>query len=293
MKVSNIDGATLGAVVTGVDLRTIDDAAFARIEAAFHARGVLVFPGQHLDDAEHLAFSRRFGALERSIVAPPPGEPDGLVGIGNALGDGTFVSDPDHQVTLAMKANAYWHSDSSYKQPSAKVSLLSARVLPSAGGDTEFADMRAAYDALDDATRARIDGLVASHSYLVAQARVGGTYAMSDEERARLEPVEHPLVRVHAPTGRRSLFVGRHVFAIRGMADDDAVALVDALTDAACQPPRVFRHSWGPGDLVAWDNRCVLHRGHPWDLSEPRVLKRATVTDDVVGASNRWAVSDS
>jgi alpha-ketoglutarate-dependent taurine dioxygenase len=292
MKVSRVAGATFGAVVSDVDLRTIDDAVFATIEAVFGEHAVVVFPGQHLDDAAHLAFSRRFGPLERSIVAPPPGQPDGLIGIGNALADGTFVSDPDHQITLAMKANAFWHSDSSYKQPSAKMSLLSARILPSTGGDTEFADMRAGYDMLDDATKTRLEGLVASHSYLVAQARVGGTYEMTADERARLAPVEHPLVRLHPPSGRKSLFLGRHVFAIHGMADADAIALVDELTDVVCRPPRVFRHVWAVGDLVAWDNRCVLHRGRPWDMAEPRVLTRATVTDSA-GATNTWAVSES
>jgi alpha-ketoglutarate-dependent taurine dioxygenase len=290
MKITTVDGATVGAVVTDTDLRALADTDFARIEEAFNERGVLVFPGQHLNDEEHLSFSRRFGPLEKSIVAPPPGQPDGIIGIGNSLGDGTYVSESDHQVTLAMKANAYWHSDSSYKQPSAKMSVLSAQILPSWGGDTEFADMRAAYDALDEQTRSQVEPLIASHSYLVAQARVGGTYELSQEERARLEPIEHPVVRVHAPTGRKSLFLGRHVFAIRGIADEDAICLVDDLVEAACQPPRLYRHRWGPGDLVAWDNRCVLHRGHPWDLTEPRVLKRATVAGDADGADNVWAI---
>jgi alpha-ketoglutarate-dependent taurine dioxygenase len=290
LKIVDVEGSTLGSVITDVDLRAVSYAEFSCIEKAFNERGVLVFPGQHLNDEEQLTFGRRFGPLEKSIMAPPPGQPDGIIGIGNTLADGTHVSDPDHQVTLAMKANAYWHSDSSYKQPSANASLLSAHVLPSSGGDTEFADMRAAYDALDSETRALVDPLIASHSYLVAQARVGGTYELSEEERARLEAIEHPIVRVHGPTGRKSLFLGRHVVAIRGMADNDAIRLVDDLIDAACQPPRLYRHRWGPGDLVAWDNRCVLHRGHPWDMTEPRVLRRATVAGDADGAENVWAI---
>jgi alpha-ketoglutarate-dependent taurine dioxygenase len=166
---------------------------------------------------------------------------------------------------------------------SAKASLLSAHVLPSAGGETEFADMRAAYDALDDDRKRQFEGLMGTHSYAYSQGKVGGLEEVfTPEARARMIDVEHPLVRVHPSTGRKSLFIGRHVYRVTGMDDADAQAMLDDLIAWACQPPRVYRHRWTVGDIVVWDNRCILHRAMPWDMTEPRVMWHTRVAGDGV-----------
>jgi alpha-ketoglutarate-dependent taurine dioxygenase len=156
--------------------------------------------------------------------------------------------------------------------------VLSARVVPRSGGDTEWADMRAAYDALDDATRRRIANLRAYHSIVYSQAKAGfGStvgYGMSESPQLR------PLIKVHPVTGRPALFIGRHAHAIPGLEPDESDRLLSDLLDAACRPPRIYRHHWEPGDVVVWDNRCVLHRACEWDLTEPRVMVHTRVAGD-------------
>jgi alpha-ketoglutarate-dependent taurine dioxygenase len=163
----------------------------------------------------------------------------------------------------------------------ARASMLSAHVVPASGGHTEFADMRAAYDALDEATKARIAHLSAYHSIVRSQAKLGFT-----EVRAGVygydvaEPPRRPLVRVHPVTGRRSLFIGRHAYGIPGLEPDESERLLDDLLEFACRPPRVYEHHWQVGDLVVWDNRCMLHRARPWDLAEARLMKHTRVSGD-------------
>jgi alpha-ketoglutarate-dependent taurine dioxygenase len=282
--------ATLGAVVTGVALRDLDDSAWRAIEDAWHTHGVLVFPDQHLTNDEQVAFSRRLGRLERLAKSNTPTERVDISRLSNLRADGTLVTDENEPTARMLIGNMGWHSDSSFRPVSAKASLLAAQTVPRAGGNTEFADMRAAYDALSDAVRQRLEGLVATHSYAYSQGKVGGLEAVfSPEARAAMVDVEHPLVRVHPATGRRSLFIGRHVYRIRGMDDTSAQALLEELLDFACRPPRVFAHEWRAGDLVLWDNRCVLHRARPWDFNDARVMFHTRVAGD---GANEYALAD-
>ena len=279
---------TLGAVVSDVCLPTLSPAEWQSVEAAFHEHAVLIFPAVHLTQAEHLAFSRRFGRLERTLSQRTLRPEISLLSNVDAAG---AVAAPDDRLGLFLKGNRAWHTDSSFKPVPAKASLLRAIEVPATGGDTEWADMRAAWDALDHATRQRLDRRSAVHSYPWSQGqRVGGETILSQQEWEALPPVEQPLVRRHPATGRASLFLGRHISHIVGMSEAASQRLLRTLTDAACQPPRLFRHRWQAGDLALWDNRCVLHRGHPWRFEERRVMERATVAGD---GDNPWALAAS
>jgi alpha-ketoglutarate-dependent taurine dioxygenase len=269
--------ATLGAVVTGLRLAELDETTWRAVEGAFNEHAVLVFPGQHLTEDEQLAFGQRFGSFEVM------NETNGLVRIGNLRDDGT-VLDPEHPIMQIGRGNEGWHTDSSYVAVSAKCSMLSAHVLPaSGGGTTEWADMRAAYDALPPSLQERVESLVAHHSYAYSQTRAGfpdtpaGAYGFDGGPGAR-----RPLVKVHPVTGRKALFIGRHACDIPGMTSEESESFLDELLTFACQPPRLYEHDWTVGDLVLWDNRCVLHRVHPWDLREARLMKHTRIAGDPV-----------
>ena len=271
MQINPLD-ATLGAVVTGVRLADLADADWDDIERAFHTYAVLVFPGQHLSSAEQIAFARRFGDIE--VLA------EGYDAVPISTVDRTGeVMEPEHPVMQVVRGNQHWHTDSSYMPVSAKASMLSAKVVTAEGGETEWADMRAAYDALDDDARSRISKLCAHHSIAYSQAKAGfdSTMGYGMEEAAQLRP----LVKAHPVTGRPALFIGRHAHAIPGLPREQSDALLDGLLAHACQPPRVYRHRWEPGDLVVWDNRCVLHRATPFDsVRHHRLMQRTTVSGD-------------
>ena len=265
--------ATLGAVVTGIRLPDIDNTTWSEIEAAFHQHAVLVFPDQHLTEDEQIAFARRFGVLEDI------GGGD-LTAVSNVRKNGAPFPD-DHPVTYLLRGNEGWHTDSSYMPVSAKASMLSAHILPPTGTSTEWADMRAAYDALPAARRHELEGLSALHSLAYSQAKVGQTsapanfYGFYDGP-----PPRRPLVKVHPVTGRRALFIGRHAHAVSGLDGDASDRLLDELLSWACQPPRLYEHQWEVGDLVVWDNRCVLHRACPYDTTQPRIMKHTRVKGD-------------
>lgn len=265
---------TLGAVVEDVALAALDDAGWETIEAAFLEYALLVFPGQHLSDDEQAAFARRFGPIERIV-----GGAD-TIPISNRFRDGTPLA-ADHYSSQIQRGNEGWHTDSSYMPLAAKASVLSARVVPTSGGGTEWADMRAAYEALDDATRRRIADLSAHHSIYHSQAQIGhevesgAGYGFHDDGA----PLR-PLVKVHPETGRPSLFIGRHAHAIPGMSVAKSDELLAQLLDEACRPPRTYEHRWVPGDVVVWDNRCVLHRARPYDRDEPRTMHHTRVSGD-------------
>ena len=276
---------TLGAVVRGARLGALADDAWRGIEDAFHRFAVLVFPGAHLSEAEHIAFSQRFGTLERTLSKRDERAEVSL--LSNVDAGGT-VAKPDDKLGLFLKGNRFWHTDSSFKKVGAKASLLRAVEVPASGGDTEWADMRAAWDALDAATQQRLEGLTAIHSYAWSQGQqIGGATILTQREWDALPPVTHPVVRTHPATGRKSLYVGRHASHVVGMDVEEGRALLRELTANACQPPRIFRHHWRAGDLALWDNRCVLHRGHPWPFEERRVMKRTTVAGE---GDNPWAM---
>ena len=276
---------TLGAVVRDARLSVLGEGEWRRIEDAFHRHAVLVFPEAHLSEAEHIAFSRRFGPLERTLSQRTERQEISL--LSNVGKDGA-VAKPDDKLGLFLKGNRSWHTDSSFKKVGAKASLLRAVEVPANGGDTEWADMRAAWDALDLATQQRLEGLTAVHSYAWSQGQqVGGATILTSAEWDALPPVEHPVVRTHPATGRKNLYVGRHASHVVGMEVERGRALLRQLTGDACQPPRPFRYHWRRGDLAVWDNRCVLHRGHPWPFAERRVMKRTTVAGE---GDNPWAI---
>lgn len=279
-------GVTLGATVTEVRLDALSDDQWRGIEGAFHRHAVLVFPKANLTEDEHIAFSRRFGPLERTLSKRTERREISL--LSNVAKDGR-IAKPDDALGLFLKGNRAWHTDSSFKKVGAKVSLLRALEVPDSGGDTEWADMRAAWDALDDATQARLEGLVAVHSYAYSQGKVGGIALPTQNEREALPPVRHPIVRTHPATGRKNLYVGRHASHIVGMDEEEGRALLGKLTENACRPPRIFRHRWQAGDIAAWDNRCVLHRGHPWPFDQPRVMRRTTVAG---AGDNPWTIEN-
>ena len=270
MDISPVD-ATLAAVVTGVRLGSMTDDEWTAVEQAFHEHAVLVFPGQHLTASDQISFAQRFGAIEVLV--------DGYDAVPISTVDRRGeVMAPDHPIMQVVRGNQGWHTDSTYMPVSAKASVLSARVVPPAGGETEWADMRASYDALDEVTRERISGLSAYHSIVYSQAKAGfeSTVGYGMDEPPQLRP----LVKVHPVTGRPALFIGRHAHGIPGLTSDESDALLGQLLEDACRPPRVYQHHWEPGDVVVWDNRCVLHRACEWDLAEPRVMVHTRVAGD-------------
>jgi len=268
-----------GARLSGFRIRDgVDDATFAEIERAADRFGVLVMPDQPLDDAAQIAFSERFGPLEATL-AGAVGAGSKIVRVSNLLPDGG-VKDPNGPLALFARANLLWHTDSSFKETPAKFSMLSARELPRLGGaDTEFASTAAAYDALDDAMRARVEGLIAVHSIAWSRQKISDG-ATTDEQRKSMPPVRQALVRRNPATGRKSLHLASHVMAIEGMADAEAQALHDELMAIATRPDRVYRHRWRQDDLVLWDNRATVHRATPYDeIGDRRLMIRTTISD--------------
>ena len=278
--------ATLGAVVGNVRLNALDDEAFAAIAAAWHAHGVLIFPGQHLSEEEQVAFSRRFGPLERSLTKTHTQHDPAIIHLSNVKKDGSLWEAKSDTGRL-LQGNNYWHTDSSYKRIPAKASLLTAKIVPETGGETAFADMRAAYDALDTAMQAWLADKIAVHSYAYSQGKVGGTGAITEDEWDALPPVEQPVIRTHPATGRRNLYIGRHASHIVGEDPGESRQLLERLCADACQAPRIHIHKWEVGDLVMWDNRCVLHRGLGYPPDQPRRMVRTTVAGDS-NEANEW-----
>ena len=284
--------------VSGIDLtKGVSPETAATIEKAMDHYAVLVFQDQRFDDDTQYAFSQHFGPMENAAtdLAMPKERrlSVNINDISNLGADGKVLARDDRR-RLASLGNQLWHSDSSFKRISAKASLLAALQVPTEGGETEYTDMRAAYDALSEETRRRIDGLHAFHSAAYSQVMsMGEEGALHPDEARNLPPVRQPLVRVHEPSGRRSLFIGRHAQWIENFDETESRALLDALLEAACQSPRIYRHRWSAGDLVLWDNRCMLHRGRPWDFSQARVMRRTTVADEPpAGDINEWALPD-
>ncbi len=273
MAINPVD-ATLGAIVTGVDLKALDAAEWAAIEKAFHRHAVLIFPRQQLSARAQADFARRFGEIEILV------ENLETIPISNRNADGSLKDDGEFHMQL-LRGNEGWHTDSSYMPLAAKASVLSAHVVPSAGGQTEWADARAAYEALDAALRERVADLAAYHSYYYSQARIGHQAAAGDAYGfIDGEPPLRPLVKHHPVTGRPALYIGRHACNIPGLAPEDSEHLLDELLAFTCQPPRTFMHHWQPGDVAVWDNRCVLHRARPYEHGEPRVMMHTRVRGD-------------
>ena len=267
-----------GAEIRGVDVRRVDDATFAEIVAAFDEHSVLLFRGQSIGDEEQIVFSRRFGPLEtslRTITSLAKVAPE-VSNLANVDAEDRLIPAGDKR-NLFNAGNQMWHSDSSFKRVPAHASLLSAREVPPRGGETEFASMRVAYAALPEATQRFLEGKVAIHSFVYSRGLIDDGL-LPPEHAAQVPPVPQALVRANPRHGRKAFYVGSHACEIVGMPTGEARALLRDLLERATKPALVYTHGWRPGDLVMWDNRCVLHRGRPWDESVyRRVMHRTTV----------------
>jgi alpha-ketoglutarate-dependent 2,4-dichlorophenoxyacetate dioxygenase len=282
------------AEIGDVDLARLTDAVFAEIEAAFNRYAVLVFRHQPLTEGEQLDFARRFGELEVSIqpfVATPGGKrriQTGFSDISNLDENGELLKDSDNRRLINL-ANQLWHTDSSFKRTPGKMSMLSAQHVVPSGGETEFADMRAAWDALPAERRHGLEHLVAEHDYFHSRKKVGLDPATITPERRALRPaVPQVFVRTHPASGRKSLVLASHITRIYGMDEADGRRLVDELMAYATQPQFVYTHRWAVDDVVLWDNRCTMHRGRPHDESLRRAMRRATVSDDGPTIPENW-----
>jgi alpha-ketoglutarate-dependent 2,4-dichlorophenoxyacetate dioxygenase len=274
-------GPCFAAEVEGLDLRkALSPEQVAAVHAAMDEYAVLVFHEQFLDDAEQLAFSASLGELEHAIGTSlrAPDEyrlPTTFADVSNLDKHDHVFAREDRRRLFAI-GNRLWHSDSSFKAVPAMYSLLHARRIPSKGGNTEFADMRTAYDALDDETRAQIEDLVCEHSQIYSRQQLGFT-DFTDDERARFAPVLQRLVRTHPSTGRKSLYLSSHAGGIIGWPVPEARAFLRDLVEHATQRQFVYAHTWRVGDLVMWDNRRTMHRARPFPAHEPRDMRRTTL----------------
>jgi len=274
----------VGARVEGVDLaRPLDGASFWRIFDAFQEYSVLVFPDQRLTDEQQMAFSRRFGPLEATIksIGQERRLHENLVDLSNLdpQDDGKLMGWTDRRM-LYQSGNQLWHTDSSFKPVPAMASLLSGREVPPIGGETEFVSMRHAYATLPEETKRRLEGKVTVHSILYSRSTIAEGLFDAEHERD-LPPVRQALVRANPANGRRAIYIGSHAWYVEGMAYDESRRLLDDLLAHTTRPERVYQHRWRQWDLVMWDNRCMLHRGRPWDAAvHRRVMRRTTVAGE-------------
>ena len=279
--IDSVSRPFFGGLASGIDItKPMTQEHASSIEKGMDQYGVLVFRGQHFDDAAQLRFSAQFGALEEASGDLNWGKPrrieSALVNDISNLDNDNQVMARDDRKRLFSLGNRLWHSDSSFKAVPAKFSLLSARLIPAAGGDTEFADMRAAYDSLDDETKVEIEDLVCEHSQLYSRSLLGFA-DFTDEDRVRFKPVLQRLVRRHPSTGRKSLYLASHAGAILGRPVPEARALLRDLIEHATQRQFVYAHQWKQWDLVMWDNRATMHRARPFDPKQVRDMHRTTV----------------
>lgn len=270
--------------VSGVDLsKPASDALIADVVAAMDRYAVLVFRGQKLAEDEQIAFTQRFGPLDlglRKVTKTTHATRyahEAMIDISNVGLDGN-LADINSNKMYSQLANQLWHSDSSFQQPAARYSLLYSVVNPPKGGETEYTDLRAAYDALPDDTKALIANLRSEHYALYSRMNLGFT-AYTEAEKNVLPPVEWPLVRTHPGSGRKVLWVGIHATRILDMHLGEGRLLLAELLEHATQREFVYRHQWRVGDLVMWDNRCTLHRGRRYDYTVRRELRRTTTED--------------
>ncbi len=268
--------ATFGAIVTGLKLSQLDDSCFERLYETWLEYALLVFPDQHLSNEEQIDFAKRFGDLEFDLAPISNVRPDGTV----------RPDDNSDDVVKVLKGNMGWHCDSTYMPVQAKGAVFTAHVVTSTAGETGWADMRAGYEALDEETRNRISGLSAYHSLYYSQAKIGHAPKEGSDYAGygfnNQDPPLRPLVKIHPETGRPSLTIGRHAYGIPGMDPDESEQFLQELVDLACQAPRIYHHTWTPGDAVVWDNRCLLHQACPWDMNEPRIMYHARIAGDPV-----------
>ena len=305
LDINPVAGSTFAATVNGVDVTRIDSASWAQVTAALDTHGVLVFPGQHLSPEAQAAFAKRFGAIEGG-KAEPTGAPapeaqranavDRARPISNRGSDQRVLTPRDGTWLTLSYPTRHWHMDGTFNPVPPKVCLLSAVSLPPGGSQTAFADLCAAHDALDAEKQGSLEGLHAYHSNLIGTTRVlPARYQRNLTELVGETPVDgyyglgyradaplRPLVNRHPSTGRKVLFVGRHVFRVSGMSPEDSETFLQNLEREACRAPRIYEHDWRVGDLVVFDNRRTLHRAIPYDeRSGTRILLNSRVVGDV------------
>jgi alpha-ketoglutarate-dependent 2,4-dichlorophenoxyacetate dioxygenase len=268
----------------GIDLtRALSPAEVAAVHDGMNRFGVLVFRDQKLDDAQQLVFSRQLGPLEEAtgdIAAPQDRRVSMDLNDISNLDRNNKVLPRDDRRRLFGLGNQLWHSDSSFKPVPAKYSILSARMIPSAGGNTEFADMRAAHEALDAEGKAEVRDLICQHSQIFSRGILGFT-DFTDAEREKWAPVRQRLVRRHPVTGGLSLYLSAHAGGIEGWPMPEARAFLRDLNELATQRMFVYAHTWRPHDVVMWDNRVTMHRARRYDASQARDLRRTTLTNEV------------
>jgi alpha-ketoglutarate-dependent taurine dioxygenase len=268
---------TFGAVVTNVRLDDLDAQVFKQIYDAWLEHALLIFPQQHLDKTAQIAFARRFGTLVEGLEAAE---------ISNVKPDGSLRDAPDDDMMKIIRGNMYWHQDNTYMPLQAKGAVFSARVVPREQGDTAFADMRAAWAALDDAMQQRLRSLTAHHSLAHSQRLLGEETKSKDSEYIGYGlDVENiplrPLMKAHPETGAPTLAVGRHAYGIPGLTADESQRLISELIEfAVVDERRVYQHRWTVGDVVVWDNRCLMHKACAWDYKEPRVMLHSRIAGD-------------
>ncbi|MCE7998849.1 MAG: TauD/TfdA family dioxygenase [Rhodobiaceae bacterium] len=270
---------TFGVVVTGLDVRNLDEETFAALYAVWLDYSLLIIPGQHLSKSEQRSFALKFGDLVPGLEA---------VEISNVYPDGSLRDKPDDDMMKIIRGNMHWHQDNTYMPLQAKGAVFSAKIVPEKQGDTAFADMRAAYDALDETTKQFISAKTAYHSLAHSQAQLGEeTKATASEYSGYGLDVEdtplRPLVKVHPETGRKSLAAGRHAYGIPDLSSQESDRLIAKLNAFSVEDAsRVYQHSWSEGDVIVWDNRCLMHRAMPWDYSEPRVMVHSRIAGDEI-----------
>ncbi len=270
-------GPGFAAELRGVTLGDIaaDDASYAAARAAFEQHSVLVFRGQQVTDEGQLAFSRRFGPPEVTKV--------GSLGTGShfvilsTIGPDGKVVPPDHRYALRNKANQLWHTDSSFKRVPALTSVLSARIIPARGGETEFVSTRLAFERLDPGSRKKLENSFAWHDYAHSRGQIAADLA-NPEERAALPPQCWRMVWKNPVNGRSALYLASHAYAVEGMEASAGKKLIDELMDLATAPGTSYVHEWKSGDVVMWDNRATMHRGRPWPAHEARFMVRTTIS---------------
>jgi alpha-ketoglutarate-dependent 2,4-dichlorophenoxyacetate dioxygenase len=270
-------GPGFGAELRGVGIADVaaDEDAYRQVRAAFEEHSLLVFRGQDVTDDTQLAFSRCFGPLEVTKV--------GALGAGTNLAilstidENGKVVPADHRLALGNKANQLWHTDSTFKRVPALASVLSARIIPARGGETEYVSTRLAWERLDAGLRKRLEGAFAWHDYAHSRGKIAPDLANA-EERAALPPQCWRLVWKNPINGRSALYIASHAYAIEGMEQKAAQQLLDALIEAATAPEASYVHSWRGGDVVMWDNRATMHRGRPWPAHEARLMIRTTIS---------------
>ena len=252
-------------------LSEIDTRSLDQIKKLFLEHALLIFPGQFLEARAQEAFAKNFGAIEVLV------ENMKSIPISNKAENGRLMGRKDEQMKL-LKGNEGWHTDSSYMPRAAKASVLSAHIVPPEGGETQWADARAAYDSLEVVTKDNLKNLCAQHNYFRSQAKIGHKVAVGAAYGFfEGESPEYPLVKIHPETGRPALYVGRHACEIPGMESQEAENLLAQLNTHITQEPYVWSHKWAPGDVAIWDNRCVLHRARPYDQSQERLMMHTRI----------------